>query len=201
MKRFIPALLAAATAITTLPAFADQSWVVRAGMHVVDPVTDTGQLAGLKAGVGSDTKPTFSIEYLITPQWGVDLLAAVPFKHEVRLNGSKAATTKQLPPTLGVNYHFLPDATVSPFLGAGVNYTRFFDTHGAGPLDGARVHLGDSWGAAVHGGVDFKLSERWLVTADVRWMHIRTNVHVDGASVGKARIDPIAYGLSVGYRF
>lgn len=138
---------------------------------------------------------------MLTPQLGFEALAALPFQHTLRLNGQNAATVKQLPPVLGVNYHFLAGSVVSPFVGLGVNYTHFYDAHGDGPLFGTHVVAKDSWGAAAHAGVDYRLSERWLLTADVRWMDIRSKVHVDGAYVGTTKVDPLAYGLSVGWRF
>lgn len=179
----------------------DGAWVLRFGAHVVDPTSDNGHLAGAKTSVGSSMRPTFSIEYMLTPQWGFEALAALPFKHTLRLNGQRAATVRQLPPVLGVNYHFLAGAAVSPFVGLGVNYTHFYDANGVGPLSGTHVVAKDSWGAAAHGGIDFRLSERWILTADVRWIDIRSKIHVDGADVGKAKIDPLVYGLSVGWRF
>lgn len=180
---------------------ADDAWVLRVGAHRVSPESGNGHLAGARASIGSDTRPTVSLEYLWTPSWGVELLAAVPFRHDIRLDGQPAASTRQLPPTLGLNYHFLPQAQVSPFLGGGVNYTRFFDTRGDGALAAARVKIDSSWGVAAHAGVDVHLSEKWLLTADMRWMHIAGDVHVDGTNVGRARVDPFVYGLSFGYRF
>lgn len=179
----------------------DDPWVLRFGAHVVNPKSDNGQLAGMKASINSDTKPTVSVEYLLTPSLGVELLAAVPFKHDVRLDGVTAASTKQLPPTLGVNYHFMPDATVSPFIGAGLNYTYFFSTKGQGPLQGAHVKIDNSWGAAAHAGIDVQLSPKWLLTADLRWIGISGDVRVNGVKVGTAKVDPLVYGLSFGYRF
>lgn len=203
MKTLLPLLITAGLmgCITPNVHAADDSWIVRFGAHVVDPKSDNGTLAGMRASVGSDTKPTASLEYLITPSWGVELLAAVPFKHDIRLNGQTAATTKQLPPVLGVNYHFAPAARISPFVGVGVNYTDFFNTRGQDALQGARVKIGNSWGAAAHAGVDVPLSSRWLFTVDVRWINIAGRVHVNGADVGKATVDPWVYGASIGYRF
>ncbi len=180
---------------------ADGPWVLRVGAHEVEPTSSNGYLAGAKTSIGSSTRPTFSIEYMLTPQLGFEALAALPFKHTLRLNGQRAATVKQLPPVIGVNYHFLAGAAVSPFVGLGVNYTHFYDANGVGPLSGAHVVAKDSWGAAAHGGIDFRLSERWVLTADVRWMDISSRVHVDGAYVGTAKVNPFAYGLSVGWRF
>ncbi len=179
----------------------DSPWVLRFGAHVVDPKSDNGRLAGAKTTIGSSTRPTFSIEYMLTPELGFEALAALPFEHTLRLDGQRAATVKQLPPVLGVNYHFLVGSAVSPFVGLGVNYTHFYDGHGVGPLFGAHVVAKDSWGAAAHGGIDFRLSDRWMLTADVRWIDISSKVHVNGADVGKAKVDPFVYGLSAGWRF
>ncbi|MDE2154948.1 MAG: outer membrane beta-barrel protein [Xanthomonadaceae bacterium] len=203
MKPLLCVLIAAALAVGAVSnaRAADDTWVLRLGVHVVDPKSDNGHLAGMKATVQSDTKPTVTLEYLITPSWSVDLLASAPFRHDVRLNGQTAATTRQLPPTLGVNYHFMPDARVSPFLGAGVNYTYFFSSKGKGPLQGAHVTVDNSWGAAAHAGIDVQLSPKWLLTADVRWIGISSDVHVNGVKVGTAKIDPLVYGMSFGYRF
>jgi outer membrane protein len=202
-NKILRTLAVAAIGCAALPAVhaADDHWVVRFGAHVVDPKSDTGRLAGMKSDIDSDVKPSASLEYMFTPNWGVDALAALPFKHEVKLNGQKAATTKHLPPTFGVNYHFMPDAQVSPFVGVGLNYTYFFDSYGRGILKGAKVKIDDSWGAAAHAGLDVKLSDKWIFTADVRWIDIESDVKVNGAKVGKAKVDPWVYGVSFGYRF
>jgi len=193
------ALLAACAA----SAQADDHWTIEAGAHQVDPRSDTGSLAGgaLITDVGSSLRPSAMLEYLVTPSIGIELLAAWPFRHEVKLNGQEAAQTKQLPPTLSVQYHFLPQAAVSPFVGAGINFTRFFDIEERGPLRGTDLDLGDSWGFAVHAGVDFRVSDRWLAGVDFRWIDIDTTARVNGAEVGTVHIDPLVYGAYVGYRF
>lgn len=202
MKLWLPLIAVVGMGLTTLPAHAaDDVWTLRFGAHVVDPKSDNGRLAGMKASVSSDLKPTASIEYRFTPNWGVDLLVAAPFSHNVRLDGAKVATTKQLPPTLGVNYHFMPERSVSPFVGVGVNYTRFFNTDSKGPLTGTKVRIDNSWGAAAHAGVDFRLNPQWIVTADVRWIEIASDVRVNGTKVGRTTINPLVYGLSFGYQF
>jgi len=197
----IAGLLCMAPVTGAIAQSVDNPWILHIGAHVVDPRSDNGHLAGMKASVGSSTRPTLSLEYLFTPEWSVDVLAAVPFQHSVRLNGQRAATVKQLPPTVGVNYHFLAGRPVSPFVGVGVNYTRFFDTKGRGALQGANVDLDSSWGIAWHGGVDITLDPRWTLTLDARYMDIDSKVKVGGASVGTAHIDPWVYGFSFGYHF
>ncbi len=178
-------------------------WVLKFGVHQVTPKSDNGRLAGgtLKTDVGDSARPTVSLEYLVTPNWGMEVLGALPFKHEVRLNGAKAADVKQLPPTVSVQYHFMPQEQFSPFVGVGLNYTRFFGIRETGPLSGTRLDLSDSWGGAVHAGFDVRFAERWLFTADVRWMSIETDAKVNGAKVGTVKIDPWVYGIAIGYRF
>lgn len=205
MKVLLPLVIAAALGTVAAPAAhadSNDNWVVRFGAHAVDPKSNTGNLAGARSTTSTSVRPTGSIEYMITPNLGVDLLAAWPFQHDVKLSGvGKVAQTKQLPPTLGINYHFLPDSQVSPFVGVGVNYTNFFDTKGTGALKGASVSIDNSWGVAAHAGIDVKLSPKWIFTADLRWVDIESDVHVNGTKVGTAKIDPIVYGVSLGYRF
>jgi outer membrane protein len=150
MKALLPLFIVAALGAVAAPAAQAESsdnWVVRFGAHVVDPKSNNGTLAGAKATVDSSVRPSASLEYMITPNLGVDLLAAWPFEHDVKLLGlGKVAQTKQLPPTVGLNYHFMPNNSWSPFLGLGLNYTNFFDTKGAGALNGASVSIENSWG-------------------------------------------------------
>jgi outer membrane protein len=195
--------IAAAALLIAAPVIAhaaDESpWTLHFGGHIVDPKSDTGQLAGMKATVSKSTRPTFSVEYRFAPGWTMEALAALPFQHEVRLDGTRSVSVKQLPPVVGVNYHFLEGHTVSPFIGAGVNYTYFFDKKGRNALEGTRIKMDNSWGAAGHAGVDIRLDDRWSLTVDARYINIDTKVKVNGAKVGTAHIDPWVYGFSFGY--
>ena len=86
-------------------------WLVRVGGHSVQPKADNNAIVNVDAAQSL----TFNITYLVTPNWGVEVLAALPFSHDINLNGGgKVAETKQLPPTVSVQYHFLPDAKVRP---------------------------------------------------------------------------------------
>jgi outer membrane protein len=203
MKLLVSAIALALVTTAPLVHAQDPDWIVKVGLHTVDPKSDNGTLAGgtLKSDVGSDVKPTITAEYLLAPEWGIEVLASLPWKHDVKLNGVLAATTKQLPPTVSVQYHFNPTGKVSPFVGFGLNYTLFFSEHTTGPLAGTKLSLDDSLGVAAHGGIDFRIDERWLVTLDARWIKIDTDAKVNGTKVGTVHIDPFAYGIAVGYRF
>lgn len=205
MKTMLPAALAAALALAGVGRAhaADGNWVVKIGAHVVTPKSNNGTLANgaFKVDVGNDTQPTFTAEYLFTPHLGLELLASTPFRHTVRLNGVKAATFKQLPPTLSLQYHFNPDGAVSPFVGAGVNYTFVFNERTTGPLAGATLRVGNSFDVAAHAGVDFRINPQWLFTVDARWIKLDAKAKVNGTDVGTVKVDPLVYGVALGYRF
>ncbi len=205
MNTRTPRLLALALALGFAgPALATEAgdWTVSLGLHAVDPASNNGSLAAgaLKTDVGSDWKPTVTAEYFFSPNLGLEVLAALPFEHKISLNGVKAATTKQLPPTFTLQYHFNGEK-VSPFIGAGINYTLFFNQHETGPLTGTNLSLGNSWGLAAHAGLDIRLADKRALRVDVRWMDIDTKVKVNGTDVGTVKIDPLVYGVAYVWQF
>jgi outer membrane protein len=174
-------------------------WFVRAGGHYVDPKSDNHAVVNVDAAESL----TFNVTYMLAPHWGVELLAALPFSHDIRLNadGSRVAETKHLPPTLSVQYHFLPDARFRPYAGVGLNATLFFDEKTTGALQGSDLSLDDSYGPAAQLGMDVDLGGDWLLNVDARWFDIDSAARLDGAGIGTVSIDPYAFGLSVGRRF
>jgi len=204
-NRVATAVIACALMAVGTMAWADNAdtWVIKVGAHSVEPKSNNGTLAdgAFRADVGSDARPTITAEYMINPNLGVEVLASLPFQHDVKLNGVKAATVKHLPPTVSLQYHFNPGGSVSPFVGIGLNYTLFFSEHTTGPLAGAKLSLDNSFGAAAHAGIDFRVNDRWLFMVDARWIKINPDASVNGAKVGTVHIDPFIYGVGVGYRF
>lgn len=195
--------LAVALGTAALPAAAHEAgdWLIRAGVTQVKPKSSNGTAAGLSLDVDSAVRPSISATYMVNRNLGVELLAATPFRHDIAGSGAAIGSTKHLPPTLSLQWHFLPDATVQPYVGVGLNYTRFFGSEGRGPLAGAHLALTDSWGLAAQVGVDVKLNERWFVNASVRYMDIDSKVKLNGAQIGKANIDPWVTTVGIGYRF
>ena len=199
-------VLALALAAAALPALAQSRGDVSLGIgaHAVDPKSGNGALAGgtLPLEIGSDVRPTITGEYFVRDGLGVELLAALPFEHDIDVAGlGRVGRTKHLPPTVSLQYHFNAGGRVSPLLGVGLNYTAFFRERITGALAGTRLALEDSWGAALHAGVDVRLGERDALRVDARWIDIDTEVKVDGARMGTAHIDPLVYGLSYVHTF
>ena len=172
-------------------------WMVRIGGHNVDPSGGKSHTAAGTVEVLSKIGLTFNVDYRVCHNIYIDLLAAAPYTHGIKINGQRVASTRHLPPTLSVQYHVDPDATVDPFVGVGVNRTFFFNES----LPGANLQLSNTWGVAAQGGVDWHLTNRWLLGADIRYLQIQPRASVNGTPIGRVKINPIAYGLNVGYIF
>ena len=205
MRHLVLAPIALAALALAAPAQAQQAgdWTFSVGLHAVSPKSDNGTLAGgaLAADVGDDWRPTITAEYFLSDKLGIEVLAALPFEHDIDLNGVRAGSTKHLPPTVSLQYHFRNESKVTPFVGAGVNYTRFFDEQTTGPLTGTRLSLDPSWGLAVHAGLDFAIADNKWIRVDARYIDIDTDVKVDGVGVGTVDIDPTVYGAAFVWSF
>ncbi len=197
--------LAVALSLAAAPAMAQSKgdWTISAGVHQVAPKSDNGTLAGgLEVDVDSDIKPTITGEYFIADNLGIEVLAALPFKHDININGlGRVGSTKHLPPVVTLQYHFNSQGKVSPFVGAGVNYTTFFSEETTGALAGSDLKLEDSWGLAAHAGLDFKVAENGSLRVDVRWIDIDSKVKLDGEKIGTVNIDPLVYGVAYVFKF
>ena len=203
--------LAVATALVASPAMAQSKgdWTLGIGVHAVDPKSDAGDLDGSALGLGalptkvdSDIKPTITYEYFVADNVGLEVLAALPFKHDISIDGvGKVGQTKHLPPVVSLQYHFGKGGKVSPFVGLGLNYTKFFSTDAKGALKGTKLDLDDSWGVAAHAGLDFAVSEKGALRVDLRWADIDTKVKVNGNKLGTANIDPLVYGVAYVLKF
>ncbi len=199
-------------ALITSPALAYEAgtWVLRAGVGVVAPDSDNLVLApDAIVEVDDGTSLTLMGTYMFSRHWAFDILASWPFNHDIKLGGTKIAETDHLPPTFSMQYHFLPDSTIQPYVGAGVNYTTFFSTkvtQALTDLTGVTdVDLDDSFGLALQLGADWTFGNRWLLNVDLRWIDIESDLTasdgVDSAELGAVKIDPWVYSINVGYTF
>ena len=186
-------------ACNTAAAFEQGDWLIRFGVSTVDPKSNNSPLVSVDSG----TSATFNFTYMMTANWGVELLAAYPFEHDITLvdGGAKVAETKHLPPTVSLQYHFMPGARFQPYIGAGVNYTNFFSEKTVGALEGLNLSLDDSWGLAGEVGADITFNDQWFMNLNVRYIDIDTDATLEGDALGSVAIDPWVYGIHLGYRF
>lgn len=237
MKKTLVAALIAAAFAPSLAMAEQGDWVVRLRAAHISPDEDSNLTAftappggGARLDgelrVDNNTIPELDISYYVTKNIALELILALGSKHDVKLTNSllNGASTpglnenlgevNVLPPTLTVQWHFNPDQMIDPYVGAGVNYTRFLDKNlrhkgTGGVATGGAIDVDrNSFGLALQAGVDINLKDGWLINADVKKLWIDTDVHFsrgDGLfpkqKIDSLDIDPWVIGFGVGKRF
>lgn len=174
-------------------------FMIRARAIQVTP-DEHGQVSnGDDVGIDNQTVPEFDFTYFFTPNISAELIAAVTQHNVTSSSGIKAGDVWLLPPTLTLQYHFTDIPDVIPYVGAGINYTHFFNEDG-GTL--ARAVYDDSIGPVFQVGADVPISNHWYFNLDVKKVYISTDVRFSPSGVtADVDIDPWIFGLGVGYRF
>lgn len=222
---FTASALALALAAPFAQAFEAGDIIVRAGAVTVDPREDSsdinhavlGDVAGSKATLDSNTQLGLNFAYMVTDKVGIELLAATPFSHDVGVKGmpgpyaglnGKLGSLKHLPPTLSVVYYPLDKTSAfQPYVGAGINYTWFFDTELSSSAESkgfSGLDVKDSWGLAAQVGMDYMLTDNIMLNAQVRYIDIDTTgmTHLAGDKVKvDIDVDPFVYMVGLGYKF
>jgi len=154
--------------------------------------------APLNLGVSNEVTPELDLSWFFTPNIAVELILATQ-RHTVTNAGANVGTVRHLPPTLLLQYHFKATSDFKPYLGVGVNYTRFYDVDLA---NGALTVDKTSTGGAIQAGFDYRLSGKWYLNVDVKKIWIDTDVKTAaGAFVSSLKIDPVVVGVGIGYKF
>ncbi len=178
-------------------------WLLRVGAGMVDPDSGNGNVGGAEVDVDSGVSLVFNGTYFLTPNWALEVLAALPFSHDIDLEGAgQVGETKHLPPTFSVQYHFDTGNKFRPYVGAGLNWTIFFDEDTEGALAGTDLDLDDSFGLAVQAGADIDINESMYVNFDFRYIDIEPEAEVSPLGLEfDVPIDPFVYSLTLGWKF
>jgi outer membrane protein len=167
-----------------------------------DVTTLAGASTGLRAKASDDVKPTLGLTYFITDNIAVEAIAGTT-KHQISAIGPgvdvNVKQTWVLPPIVSLQYHFLPKARFSPYVGAGVNYMWFYSGH---DQNGFRLKIKDGWGAALQVGADYAITGPWSANLDVKKVFFETDAQdaVNGVKT-KVKLDPWVISAGVGYKF
>jgi len=205
--RFLTAVALACAALTPAVSQAGD-FMVRARVLSLEPANEsTGTLDAL-GGVQASSKYIWEIDasYFLTPNVALELIATTPQKHTVYLGGetdaNKIGTLRHLPPTLTLQYHFAPtNPTVRPYVGLGVNYTRFsavnlYAAGGKVTLEKSSVGLSYQFGA------DFPITDKLSFNVDFKKIDISAEAtHATLGKLGTVKVDPVLFGIGIGYRF
>jgi outer membrane protein len=198
-----------------LPAAAQEAqgnWLVRARAVSIDTANKSDPIPSLAVPadaitVNNNTIPEIDITYFFTPNIAAELVLTVPQKQTVTVQQSALGgpvdigTFKHLPPTLMLQYHFLPNSTFRPYVGAGLNYTRISSVRLAVPTVGRLDLDSNSFGLAVGGGVDIAIAKNVFLNFDVKKVQISSDVSHLGQKLSTVKIDPWLFGVGLGYRF
>lgn len=233
MKKTAISLLLAAL-LPAMHAQAEQGdWVVRLRATHISP-NESSQLGstvnkavgaavmtpGADLKVDSNTIPELDISYYWTKNIATELILALGTRHDVSISGDSAGvvgnqrlgSVNLLPPTLTVQWHFNPDQTFDPYVGAGINATFMLDRNlrfESGATAGEKIRLDrSSFGPALQAGIDVNLKDGWLLNADVKYVWLDSDVEMKSATTANrwAKIDaldinPWVVSVGIGKRF
>ena len=102
-----------------------------------------------------------------------------------------------LPLNLLLQFRLPTHGSVHPYAGAGVNLTVAWEK--SGTLDS--TDMAGSVGPVVQLGADFDLSSRALLNLELTWNRLRADLENGGVRLTRLKMDPLALGAGVGFRF
>ncbi len=181
---------------------AEGSWLVRA--RAVSINFDNGQSKAVKdLDITADDRwiPEVDISYFFTKNIAAELVLTWPQDVDIysgALN-QKIGTVQALPPSLLLQYHFTDFGAFKPYVGAGVNYTYFFKRDNFDVADASIER--DSWGLVGQLGFDVVLNKNWSINVDAKYHQMKTDVYSGSTKIGTLDLNPITWGIGVGYRF
>lgn len=208
-NRYVVALLGA-LALATVPVAAQQpaegKFMVRVRALSLSPADKSDAIPSLSVPadaitVSSKIFPEIDFSYFFTKNIAAELVLTYPQQHDVELSGTKIGTFKHLPPSLLVQYHFLPDGKIRPYIGAGANLTLISDVQLAVPGVGALDLEDSSVGVVGQLGADFKVGPKHFINIDVKKVTIGSDVSAGGNKVSAVKVDPFLVSVGFGIRF
>ncbi|SDH38052.1 OmpW/AlkL family protein [Paraburkholderia phenazinium] len=168
-------------------------------ISIIPNVSTSNTLSALNVGVNNAIVPELDLTYMIRDYLGVELILGTS-RHQLTSSLGNLGGVNVLPPTLLLQYHFNHQGRIRPYLGAGVNYTYFYN-NGLN-VNGQPISITNhSFGPAVQAGVDVQITKSLFVNADIKKIWMRTDASLGGTSLGRLDIDPVVVGLGVGMRF
>jgi len=194
-------------------------WQVRVrGVGVVPDESAKIGIIGGDANISNTLIPELDFTYFFTKNIAAELILGTT-KHDVNTVGSDISavggptsadvdlgSVYLLPPTLTLQYHFLTEEVFRPYIGAGVNYTIFYnEKQGSVVKD---IKYDNSFGYALQVGFDVMINDTFFVNADIKKLFLKTDVTVDASNLAPGLsipadvdINPWLIGFGVGMKF
>jgi outer membrane protein len=214
MKTTTSLVVAAALAGGAFAAQAQDN-VFKIGVTRYDSHAQTNGISGIGVPPGADATVSdentviLVYERLFGPNFGAELVMGIPPTIKAKATGSAAflnaagtvLEAENWAPTLLFNYHFFePGATWRPYVGVGINYTKFKDVKSSISDD---VKMGSSWGPAVQVGLDYAITKEISAFISFAAVKVKSKVVASGPTVLTTTVDfrPTVYSAGVSYRF
>jgi len=214
-KRFGIAL--GALALATAYASVGVAQTAARGKQAGDVVLGLGGVAvlpqqGGTTSIGGEVRatdsgsPLLDVTYFLLPRISVNLIAATT-QHDVTavntaLGNIRLGHIWVLPPTVTAQYHFIPNARFSPYVGFGINATFYYGYGGDRSPGINKLRLDTAVGPSFNAGFDYEITPNWLFNLDAKKVLMRPTLSVNsGAVTGRAELDPWVVGAAVRYRF
>lgn len=226
---YLPLLCSLCLGLAMIPAASSQEKgdiTFRLGVVNFDPdvssspvqSSTSGLLAGSSIDFSNDAQLGLNLSYMISNSFAVEAMITAPFEHDLTISGlnryglttTNIGQTKQLPLAISALYYFgQPGSRLRPYLGAGINYTKFFDdslsTQARLEMGAEGLELDEHFGMSARAGVDWKLDNGWFVNASVWRMNIDSNASFNSTISGPVstyfEMDPWVYSVTVGHAF
>ncbi|AOY87316.1 hypothetical protein BKP64_03450 [Marinobacter salinus] len=185
--------------------------VVRAGISAMDTDSGSDSFSSIsRSGVQLDDAVTLSASaaYYLSDYSAIELTSSFPYQHDLEGNSrlkalglGTLAEVKEIPTSLTINFYLNDYSAVTPYVGAGVAYTRFYDEDMK--VTGLAVDFEDSVDLTAVAGVEMAFPSNLMVSFDLRYIDLNPTADFDGAVDEDIEldVDPVIFTLSAGYRF
>ena len=156
------------------------------GLAIVPNESSHINAIGGDVEISNEYTPEVDFTYFLTGHVAFELIAATA-RHNVRakdtaLGDLDLGKVSHLPPTLLLQWHVAPDYFISPYLGAGINYDN-------------------SWGWALQAGTDIFLYKNFFLNIDLKYIRMETKAEINNSFHARTDIDPLLFGVGIGYKF
>ena len=96
-----------------------------------------------------------------------------------------------------------------PYVGLGLTYAKFYGEEGSGTLTAltnpggtpTRHKVDAAWGLSPQIGTTLLINDKWFVDASVIKTFLKTTTHLSTGQSITTKLDPLAFNLSIGYRY
>jgi outer membrane protein len=157
--------------------------------------------------VAGNWVPDIDVEYFFTRTWSAEVMLNYPEIEVATVTDSipgravAVGAYRRLPPVITAKYNFPMQGAIKPYLGLGINIRVPNNSTVVVPNAGGLTLHSSRVGPAAQFGVDVQMSRGWYFNLDMRWVHLHSNVSVNGTNVAPITVDPVFFGIGLGYRF